>query len=319
MIKEYKKQRFAIIGAGPVGGIMGAHLAKAGHSVILVDVLKGHLNEINRSGLTITGLKEMNVPFPAENLCYSIDDMAGRDIDFVFVSVKASILLRILPLMEKVSKPGTTYISLQNGLDTEELIADVFGKENTLRIVVNYGGNRVGDGRVKMNFFNPPNYIGGIDPRSQIVARELAGYISDSGLDTEFSPDIKRQEWEKLILNLGLAALCSLTGKTMKEMMEFSPTRELARELMREGIEVAAACGYRFGKGFLDECMGWLDNTGYHIPSMAMDILEGRPTEIAFLNGKVVEYGKAKEVATPFNQIITSLVMSRELPPRREP
>jgi len=312
------KQRFAIVGAGPVGGIMGAYLAKAGHSVTLVDILKGHLDAIKRNGLTITGIREMNVHFPPENVCSSIDELAGKDIDTVFISVKASILPRILPVLKKVLKPGLTFISLQNGLDTEEVIAEAFGRENTLRIVVNYGGNRVEDGHIRMNFFNVPNYIGGMETGSHGVAREIAECINDSGLETEFSPDIKHHEWEKLILNLALAAICSLTLRTMKEMMEFDPTRKVARELMREGIEVAAACGYHFGEGFLDKCMGWLDKTGYHMPSMVLDILEGRPSEIGFLNGKTVEYGKISNVATPFNQMITSLVMARELRKREE-
>jgi 2-dehydropantoate 2-reductase len=103
----------------------------------------------------------------------------------------------------------------------------------------------------------------------------------------------------------------------MKEMMELEPTRELARDLMREGIEVAKAKGYRYDDDFLDQGMEWVDRTGYHMPSMAIDVKEGRPTEIAFLHGKVVEHGKACGVPTPYNSALTALVMGREAPDRK--
>jgi 2-dehydropantoate 2-reductase len=281
-----------------------------------VDILKDHLDAIKEGGLRLSGVKEMTATFPEDNLLYSIDEMEGKRYDAVVVAVKASIMQKIMPALRKVHREGTAYVSLQNGLDTEEVLADTFGKENSFRIVVNYGGNLAGNGHVKMNFFNPPNHLGGTDPVSEERGGQLAGLIHSSGLDTEHVPDIKRHEWEKLILNLALAAPCALTGKTMKAMMEFGPTRELARELMREGIDVAAASGYTYEPDFLDRCMDWLDNTGYHMPSMAVDVAEGRPTEIDFLHGKVVEYGKAKGVPTPANVAVTSLIKGRELPAR---
>ncbi|MCI0498046.1 MAG: 2-dehydropantoate 2-reductase [Thermoplasmata archaeon] len=310
-------RRIAVVGVGPVGGIMAAHLAGGGNDVLLVDILDGHLDAIERKGLRLSGARKMSVRFPAENICRGVPQLAGREPEIVFVSVKAHVLDRIVPELGKVVGDGTTFISLQNGLDTEEPIAEAFGRENTLRIVVNYGGVMIEDGHLRMTFFNPPNRIGAIADASRGRAAEVAAMVTAAGLETTASDDIKRDEWEKLILNLGLAAMCSLTNKSMKEMMEYTPTRDLARELMREGVDVARACGYGFHDGFLEECMAWLDGTGYHRPSMAMDILAGRRTEIAYLNGKVVERGAEKGVPTPYNSSLTWLVKGRELP-RRE-
>ena len=161
------KYKFGVIGVGPVGGIMAAHLAKAGHDVTLIDVFKAHMEKINKSGLSITGFKEMNVSFSKNNICYGIDELNDKDVDYLFISVKASILPQIIPILKQVAKPGMTYIALQNGLDNEDLIAEAFGKENTLRVVVNYAGNLISNGRVRMSFFNAPNYIGMIDLRSE--------------------------------------------------------------------------------------------------------------------------------------------------------
>ncbi len=308
------KYKFGVIGVGPVGSIMGVHLAKAGHDVTLVDILKTHMDEIKRNGLTITGFNDINVLFPKNNICYGIDELSRKDIDVIFISVKASVLSQILPMLKQVAKPGMTFISLQNGLDNEELISEVFGKENTLRIVVNYAGNIVDNGKVRMSFFNAPNYIGMIDPAAEKKARTLAEVITAADLETAFTSDIKKYEWEKIILNAALSPVCALTRRTMKQMMEFEDTRGLAEAVLREGIEVAEANGIYFKSGFLEHCMSYLDKAGHHRTSMHVDIEKKNPTEIGFINDMIVKYGKAKGIPTPYNSTIVSLIRGSELP-----
>ncbi len=304
--------RFGVVGVGPVGGIMAAYLRNAGHDVVLVDILEGHMNAIRSDGLRVTGIVDMTVEFPPEDVLTDIADLEGKDVDVLFISVKAPVLPIVLPKVLDIRHPDMTFVSLQNGLENEELLAKFFGDDTVLRFVVNYGGNIVGDGRLQMNFFNAPNYIGGVDGATQAVGRNVAESLNQAGLFTEFTAEIKWHEWEKLILNLGLAALCSMTQKTMKEMMEYKETRDLARELMREGIVVSEALEYYFPEGFLEGCMGWLDRTGYHMPSMAVDVLNERRTEIDYMNAKVVEYGRDHGISTPYNDALTSLVRGRE-------
>jgi 2-dehydropantoate 2-reductase len=312
------EKRYAVVGVGPVGGIMAAHLAGAGHCVFLVDVLKDHLGAIRKNGLVVTGTKDMSAEFPEENLCHSIDEMAGKDIDVVFISVKASILPKVVPLLQKVARPGMTFVSLQNGIDTEDFIADAFGKENTLRIVINYAGNIVDNGKIRFSFFNPPNYLGMIHPDAEKTAREIASAITASGLDTSFTDEIKRYEWIKAILNAALSPVCALTRRTMKQMMDLEDTRQLASEILREGKEVAEACGIKLEHDFIEKGVGYLDKTGHHKTSMHVDLELGNPTEIDFINGKIVEYGKLKGVPTPYNSAIVALIKGSELPLHKE-
>jgi len=155
-----EKFKIGIIGIGPTGGILAAQLVKAGHNVVLVDINKSHMDKIKKNGLTLTNLNDFNVKFPKENICYSIDELENKELDTLFIAVKASHLEEILPQIKKIMEPNTTIISLQNGFDTEELIAEYVGEENTIRIVVNYAGNILEDGVIRMSFFNPPNYLG---------------------------------------------------------------------------------------------------------------------------------------------------------------
>ena len=308
-----EKYKFGIIGIGPTGGIMAAHLADAGHELVLVDIFKSHMDEIKKNGLTITHLKEFNVKFSPDNLCYSIDELQNKEVNTLFIAVKASHLEEILPKIKNVVKPDTTLISLQNGFDTEELIAEFFGNENSIRIVVNYAGNLLANGVIRMSFFNPPNYLGVLTVNAKEKAKKLAETITKAGLDTVFTPDIKKHEWIKCILNT-ISPICVTTGTTMKQTMEFKDTRKLAKEILREGIEVARAQGIDFKPDFIESCMNYLDRAGHHRVSMEADIKAGNPSEIEFLNGKIIEYGKIEGIPTPYNEIFVSLIRGCELP-----
>ena len=97
-------------------------------------------------------------------------------------------------------------------------------------------------------------------------------------------------------------------------MMEFEYTRDLAEAVLCEGIEVAAANDVHFKPDFLDFCMGYLDKAGHHRTSMHVDIETKNPTEIGFINEKIVIYGKKKGIPTPINSTIVSLIRGSELP-----
>jgi len=310
MDEEFK---IGIIGIGPTGGILAAHLAKANHNVVLVDINKNHMDKIQKDGLTLTHLKNFNVKFPKENICYSIKELENKDINTIFIAVKASYLEKILPQIKEVVKPNTTLISLQNGFDTEELIAEFVGEVNSFRIVVNYAGNIIEDGIIRFSFFNPPNYLGVLTTKAEEKAKKLADLINASGLETIFTLDIKKYEWTKCILN-AISPVCVTTHTTMKQTMELQETREICREILREGIEVARNRGLDFEPDFLDKCMNYLDKAGHHRVSMEADINAGNPSEIGFLNGKIVQYGKLAGIPTPYNEIFVSLIKGCELP-----
>ncbi|MEW5937099.1 MAG: 2-dehydropantoate 2-reductase [Candidatus Thermoplasmatota archaeon] len=306
--------RFGVVGAGPIGSIMGAHLARVGHHVVLVDILKEHLDEIKRRGLRITGVREFTARFSPDSLCYSIEELKGKEVDILFIAVKASLLGKLVPMIEEAVGLDTTLISLQNGMDTEEFIAETFGRERVLRIVVNYAGNLVANGTVRMSFFHAPNYIGTISPAGAEKAKTLAEMITAAGLETAFTPEIKRYEWEKTILNAALSPVCALTRKTMKQMMSHPLTRALVEQILRESIAVANASGMKFDEEFLAFCMDYLDKAGHHKTSMHVDVERGTSTEIDFLNGKLVEYGRMHSVPTPYNSTIVSLIKGVEIP-----
>ncbi len=309
MVNEPK---VAIVGVGPVGGIMGAYLAHTGHYVVLCDILKNHLDAIRERGLTITGISEMSAK--CEGLAYHISELSNfPEVDTIVISTKASVMPQIVPDIAKIVQPGTRFICNQNGLGNEEFLAETFGPDNILRIVPNYAGGIAGDGKIWMSFFNPPNYIGAMTPQGESAARQMADMMTAAGLETRFTTNIIRYEWEKVILNAALNPVCALTRKTMKDMMGFEITEFLVEELLQEGIEVAEAAGVTFDEGFFEHGVQYLKKAGHHKPSMLQDIEREASTEIDWINRKIVEHGRALGFETPYNSTITALIKGLEM------
>lgn len=309
MVNEPK---VAIVGVGPVGGIMGAYLAQSGHYVVMCDILKNHLDAIQERGLTITGISEMSTK--CKRLACHISELSNfPEVDTIVISTKASVMPRIVPDIAKVVQPGTRFICNQNGLGNEEFLAEVFGPDNVMRIVPNYAGGTVGDGKIWMSFFNPPNYIGAMTPKGESAARQMADMMTAAGLETLFTTNIIRYEWEKVILNAALNPVCALTRKTMKDMMGFEITEFLVEELLQEGIKVAEAAGVTFDEGFFEHGVQYLKKAGYHKPSMLQDIEREALTEIDWINRKIVEHGRAHGIKTPYNSTIAALIKGLEM------
>jgi 2-dehydropantoate 2-reductase len=304
--------KIAIVGVGPVGGILGAHLAYAGHHVVLCDIQKPHLDAIKTRGLSITGVSEMTAK--CERVAYGASELSRfPEVDTIIIATKASVLPYLVPEIAKVTRPGMRFISCQNGLDNEDYLAEAFGPDNVLRIVVNYGGSQMGDGHIVMSFFNPPNYVGAMTAESEPLARQLAEMATEAGLATQFSTNIKKYEWEKTVLNAALNPVCALTRKPMRDMMDLEFTELLAEELLREGVRVAEAAGITFDERFVEHGIQYLKKAGYHRTSMHQDILRQVPTEIDWINSKVVERGRALGIETPYNFAITALIKGLEM------
>jgi 2-dehydropantoate 2-reductase len=99
---------------------------------------------------------------------------------------------------------------------------------------------------------------------------------------------------------------------SIKEALEFPPTREIADACFKEALAVARAVGYDLGGDYLDQAVSYLEKVGVHKDSMCIDIVNRTPTEIDFLGGKIVDYGRAKGIPTPHYVTMTNLVKAIE-------
>jgi 2-dehydropantoate 2-reductase len=305
--------KIAVIGAGPIGSILGGYLAKGGHEIAFVDILKDHLDAVKTKGLSVSGTADIKTIITETYLKAS--GVKPFNPEIIFVCLKAPVVKMISPELKALSSElqSVTWVSFQNGLEVEKDLADIAGGDKTLRVVINYAGNLIAPGEVKMSFFNKPNYIGSFNSNGVARAKQVAGLMTKANLDTEFVSDIKKYEWEKVILNAALSPLCAITGLTMKQAMDFPGTYRLVEEVLKEGIAVAKAIGYDYGDKFFEHCIGYLKNAGHHKTSMHIDIEAKRATEIDFINKKIADYGQVKGIKTPYNETITNIIKGMEI------
>ena len=309
-------QAIGIIGAGSVGSILAAHFAQFGRETFIVECGPRYA-QILEHGFQVRGKAEFDVR--PTHVVHDIEDLSPEQcakIGVCFICTKTWSLQRMLPSLQRALHPNTIVISFQNGIGPEEEIAKYFAKERVGRAIVNFaGGASPQTGEVHMAWFNPPNYIGVTDGDSRVLA-ELTESLSQAGLTTELidSHEIKKKVFFKTILNSALNALCAANGITMRQAMTYPHTRNLARVLIREGLSVASAVGYNYGEQALSICMNYLDQGGDHLPSMWTDLKNKNPTEIEYINGKIVKIGLMfKNVDVDVNRFFTSLIVTQEI------
>jgi len=308
------KHNIAIIGAGPVGSIMAAHLARNQENIFLVDIKEELISAIEKNGITVRG-KAGEFNARVKGTGYFTASLSRFHPDLIFIVVKTNYLDPLLEEIKMIYKPGQKILVVQNGIDNEDRVAEKFGPDTVMRFVINYAGMMMESGVVKMSFFHPPNYIGVLSPENEALANEIAGIITEAGLETHYVPDIKKYEWKKTILNAALMPVCATTGLTMKEAMEFEETRFLTEQILLECIQVAKKLGYEYEEDFVEKGLAYLTGAGHHKPSMSLDLEAGNPVEYVYQ--PIIDYGKEIGSPTPYLEALTRVVRTLESQKRK--
>lgn len=303
-----------VLGAGPVGSVLAAHLSSTGQEVVVVEAADERMEQLQANGIAITGRLQVERQTPF--LLKSIDELARIPLSALFICTKAWSLKTLLPQLAKIVDPNTPIVSFQNGIGPEEEIANFFPRQNVCRAVVNFAGGVQPDGAaVVMQWFNAPNHIASLDGNCAPILPIIES-LNASGLTTEVvsSHEIKKKVFFKTILNSALNALCASTGISMRQAMSLPHTRNLASMLIREGLSVGSAVGYYYGESSLQFCTHYLNQGGDHLPSMWKDLEKGMPTEIEYMNGRIVQIGMMfKNVDVDANLFFTSMIITREI------
>ncbi|MCP5064884.1 MAG: 2-dehydropantoate 2-reductase [Ignavibacteriae bacterium] len=303
-----KKIKIGIVGLGPVGMILADAFQKAGCDVALVVRNAVKHNKIKKDGIKLEGVFQSHSKF--KKVYRSIIELEELDLDYLIFTIKSYQVLDALTEASQLISNKLTVISAQNGIDVEELLIPTFTESRILRMVVNFAGNIITPNTVKVNFFIPPNYIGSINDNKTKEADIIAGLLNSIGLTTDSvdSFELIKRTWEKTILNSSLSALCGVGRLTMAEAMNDQDTVELIEQIINEAVQVAETEKIYFPDDFIRQCMRYLKQGGDHFPSLALDIINNRRTEINYFNGKIVEYGRKHYVRTSLNLSFTNMV-----------
>jgi 2-dehydropantoate 2-reductase len=160
--------------------------------------------------------------------------------------------------------------------------------------------------RVHVGLHDPPHFVGG-EGEAAAFARDLAPVIEGMGLPMEFTEDIEGEAWRKGIGNAAGNPVAALVQAPLGELLD-SPARGLIERLLDEGISVARAAKIEIEPSFREAVLHTMAGGRSHLPSMAQDVLAGRPTEITQLNEQIALRGRELGIPTPTHDAVLDLV-----------
>jgi 2-dehydropantoate 2-reductase len=298
--------RICVVGCGAVGSLFAAHLAQLDDvDVWAFDLATDHVDAINDRGLRISGVADL-----VGRLRATTDAAELPACEFGIVATKSLHTEAAAAAAAHAFADGAV-CSVQNGAGNEELIARHV--RQVIRGTTFPAGHLVEPGHVSMDT-GGDTWIGPFEPSPAPLDRvqELAGLLTRAGMKTVALEDARGAQWTKLIFNAATNPLGALTGLTHGRVCEYEPTRRLVTALVDEGKAVAAAQGIDLDSD-PDELVDHAARVAYeHKASMLQDFEARRPTEVDFLNGAIVEFGRRNNVATALNEAIWALVRGAE-------
>lgn len=292
--------KIGIAGAGAVGGFFGAYLKQAGHDVTFLARGK-HLEAMKQSGLTIIG---KDGEFTVDGF-FTDDIDAFYDAELILFCVKSPDTRLTAEQIQALGNEKTVILTLQNGVDNEEILLEIFGKERVLSAAtyisshVEKPGVVKQDGVVKL-------LVGALDEASESTCYNVAQILNEANIDTSVSEAIMESKWKKVLWNATFNPLAALSTAAVGEILDDEELRLTAEHVCREVLEIANQNGIALGEKMIEVTFRKAEFAREHQPSMLQDRLNGKKMEIESLSGYFVKKGRELGVETPVIQAIYS-------------
>jgi 2-dehydropantoate 2-reductase len=298
--------RIAIMGAGGVGGYFGARLVKGGADVHFI-ARGAHLAAMREHGLAVEGGPEA-IHVPEVNVTAEPESIGP--VDMVMFCVKLwdteSAARSLVPIM----KPETGIISFQNGVTKDDMLRPIFGDQALLGGVA-YVGTSIGR----------PGVIAQTGPLQRLVFGEYDGRRSErietfhrackrGGINAEISDDVRRSIWEKYVVLVAMSGATTAMRCTIGPIRSHALTRAFLIDLAREVVAVGRALGVALPADYVEQRIPFFDGWPPEMTtSMHHDLQNGRPLEVRWLSGGVVDLGAQAGVPTPMNRAVRDILV----------
>ncbi len=315
--------KIAVIGAGAIGGLVGAKLALAGEDVTFI-VRGKNLDAIATNGFKLIGADG------SEQVARNVKatdryDQAGPQ-DIVILAMKAHQVEAVANDVPKLFGPDTVVVTMQNGIpfwyfhshggalagtpvrsvDPTGVVAAKIPAERVIGCVVYPASELIAPGVVK-HIEGDRFPVGELDGSSSERVNRVSACLSAAGFKAPVLDNIRAEIWLKLWGNLTFNPISSLSHSTLVDICQYPPSRELAAAMMQEAQAVAHKLGIEF-RVTLDKRIAGAEKVGKHKTSMLQDVEAGRAPEIDALVGAVVELARLTETPTPHIDTVYSLV-----------
>jgi 2-dehydropantoate 2-reductase len=315
--------KIAIIGAGAIGGLVGAKLALSGAAVTFI-VRGANLAAIRENGFTlVTAEGERQV---ARDVRATADYREAGAQDIVILAMKAHQLEAVANDVSTLFGPDTVVVTMQNGIpywyfhghggrlegttvrsvDPTGAVGAGIPAQRVVGCVVYPASELVAPGVVK-HIEGDRFPVGELDGSSSERVARVSACLTQAGFKAPVLDDIRAEIWLKLWGNLTFNPISSLSHSTLVDICQYQPSRDLATAMMREAQAVAHKLGIEF-RVSLEKRIAGAEKVGKHKTSMLQDVEAGRAPEIDALVGAVVELARLTETPTPHIDTVYSLV-----------
>jgi 2-dehydropantoate 2-reductase len=309
------------MGAGSLGTILGAYIAKAGRQVDLIDIYEAHVARLNKDGATVTGRVEFNVPLSAR----TPQKMEGI-YDLIFFMVKQTYNDSAIEAIKPHINEKTIICTLQNGLP-EYALAEKFGGDRVFGCVVGWGATFKGPGVSEMT--SDPDImsfdLGRVDGMTEELLKVKE--VLECMCPVKIHRNLMGIRWAKLLINSTFSAVSALTGCSFGQVYDRPESLRLVQHLGNECLRVAKASNVKVEPiqgtdtaAFLtfdtaagrDKTAGIYEELCVHHrllrSSMLQDLEKGCKCEIDSINGVVVRMGKKTGVPVPTHEQVVRLI-----------
>ena len=300
--------KVCVVGCGAVGSLFAAGLAQLDDvEVWAYDLDEAHVRAVNEDGLRISGAGELEARLTA-----TADASELPPCDFGILATKSMHTGAAMAAVAPALAGGAT-CSVQNGVGNEEAIAEHV--ERVIRGTTFPAGRILEPGHVQWDVKGDTT-IGPFEPSpaSMDEVERLADACTRGGLPTQAVADARGPQWRKVIFNAATNPVGALTGLTHGQVCEDEALRRLVSGLVDEGKAVAAAQGIELDadpEELIDHAAK-PEVAYWHKASMLQDAEARRTTEIDYLNGGIVRFGRGHGVPTPLNEAVTALIKGME-------
>jgi len=315
--------RICVVGAGSIGGLLGAKLALAGEDVTLV-ARGAHLAAIRRDGLHLTMRDGEHLV--ARDVQATDDVRACGLQDLVILGLKAHQIAPVADDIGALLGPDTIVLTTQNGipwwyfqrlggphdgyrieaLDPGGRIAAAIAPERIIGCIAYPAAEIARPGLIR-HIEGTRFPVGELDGSDSVRVHAVSESLIRAGFKSPVLADIRSEIWLKAWGNLSFNPISALTHATLVDICRFAPTRELAERMMREAEAIAHKLGIVF-RVPLDKRIAGAERVGKHKTSMLQDVESGKALETEAIIGAVVELGRLTKTPIPHLEALYALV-----------
>jgi len=298
-VREIKN--VAVLGAGAMGAIYASKFFDAPSFSTTFVAREPRHDRLKSEGLLVNG-EQYFIPVVHP-------DEAAAPADLIIVALKNHNLPEAVNDLKNLVGDDTSFISVMNGLDSEEYLGSIYGMDKVLYAIA-LGMDAVREGN-SVTYANPGRILFGEPENSRPGERVrlVQAAFDRAGVVTEIPTDMIRMLWWKFMVNVGVNQASALMRAPYGVFQSSPDAQALTEALMREVILLAERIGVNLGEQDLD---GWYPVLKGLSPegktSMLQDVEAGRKTEVEIFGGKVVELGRRYGIPTPVNQTVLSII-----------